>query len=94
MRWYGAFFVACSSEAQGHVEAGALSFFGDCVDDRHARAGRSWTPARVALLQDPQHGLGGVLLVHSGVGKPAEGADDRDHRVGRSQVEPEAYPVL
>jgi hypothetical protein len=41
-----------------------------------------------------QHSLCGVRLGHRGIGKSAEGADDRDHGGGRGRLESEAYPGL
>ena len=48
----------------------------------------------MTLAQDPQHGLCGAVLVHPGVDKPAEGADDGNHRVRRGELKSEAHPIL
>jgi hypothetical protein len=55
---------------------------------------RSWTPARFALAHDSQHGVRGVVHAHPGIRKAADGADDRDHRVGCGETKSKADPVL
>lgn len=49
-------------------------------------------PPGSLLLHDPQHGGCRLVPGHAGVGESADGADDSDYWVGRSQQEAEADP--